>query len=134
MLCFEKTAVPARECPWTPGRDLWWADVIPTQPGECEPEWLDAEDPLFLLYTSGSTGNPKARHSAVLLIVSSSTQCARTSQTSALRSSGRHCQPPSCVSHDGHGHERAVLCDVAGRAAHDSWVHGRRHSNMPLCL
>eukprot|EP00064_Thunnus_orientalis_P020360 superscaffoldBa00005561_g20495 len=28
-------------------------------PEECEPEWLDAEDPLFILYTSGSTGKPK---------------------------------------------------------------------------
>lgn len=30
-------------------------------PDECEPEWLDAEDPLFILYTSGSTGKPKVR-------------------------------------------------------------------------
>lgn len=30
-------------------------------PEECEPEWLDAEDPLFILYTSGSTGKPKVR-------------------------------------------------------------------------
>ena len=67
MLCFEKTAVPATDCPWTPGRDVWWSDVIPTQPVECEPEWMDAEDPLFLLYTSGSTGNPKARTSPVSL-------------------------------------------------------------------
>jgi acetyl-CoA synthetase len=27
--------------------------------GICEPEWMDAEDPLFILYTSGSTGKPK---------------------------------------------------------------------------
>lgn len=31
-------------------------------PEECEPEWLDAEDPLFILYTSGSTGKPKVGH------------------------------------------------------------------------
>lgn len=30
-------------------------------PDECEPEWLDAEDPLFILYTSGSTGKPKVQ-------------------------------------------------------------------------
>jgi len=30
---------------------------------ECDPEWMDSEDPLFILYTSGSTGKPKASHS-----------------------------------------------------------------------
>ncbi|GAU42268.1 hypothetical protein TSUD_327460 [Trifolium subterraneum] len=34
-------------------------DVIPQYPTTCPVEWLDAEDPLFLLYTSGSTGKPK---------------------------------------------------------------------------
>jgi acetyl-CoA synthetase len=41
------------------GRDLWWHDVIEGQPPTCEPEWVDAEHPLFVLYTSGSTGKPK---------------------------------------------------------------------------
>ena len=42
-----------------PKRDLWWHDAIEGQPAACEPEWVDAEHPLFLLYTSGSTGKPK---------------------------------------------------------------------------
>jgi len=41
------------------GRDHWWHDIIEGQPKECEPEWVNAEHPLFLLYTSGSTGKPK---------------------------------------------------------------------------
>ena len=42
-------------------RDLWWQDEMsaPDITAECEPEWMDAEDPLFILYTSGSTGKPK---------------------------------------------------------------------------
>jgi len=43
----------------TAGRDQWMADVIAGQPSTCEPEWVEAEHPLFLLYTSGSTGKPK---------------------------------------------------------------------------
>jgi len=42
-----------------PGRDLWWHDAISEHPPACEPEWVDAEHPLFVLYTSGSTGKPK---------------------------------------------------------------------------
>jgi acetyl-CoA synthetase len=41
------------------GRDLWWEDAVKGQPETCEPEWVDAEHPLFILYTSGSTGKPK---------------------------------------------------------------------------
>jgi acetyl-CoA synthetase len=44
---------------WVEGRDLWWHDVVAGQSESCEPEWVDAEHPLFLLYTSGSTGKPK---------------------------------------------------------------------------
>ena len=41
------------------GRDIWWHEAIEGQPPSCEPEWVDAEHPLFVLYTSGSTGKPK---------------------------------------------------------------------------
>lgn len=44
---------------WTEGRDLWWHNVVESQATTCEPEWMNAEDPLFILYTSGSTGRPK---------------------------------------------------------------------------
>lgn len=43
----------------TPGRDIWWHDLVNGVKAHCEPEILDAEHPLFLLYTSGSTGKPK---------------------------------------------------------------------------
>ena len=41
------------------GRDLWADDLVAQQSDVCEPEWVEAEHPLFLLYTSGSTGKPK---------------------------------------------------------------------------
>jgi acetyl-CoA synthetase len=43
----------------TAGRDKWMDDVVAGQSTTCEPEWVEAEHPLFLLYTSGSTGKPK---------------------------------------------------------------------------
>jgi len=47
------------KCNFKEGRDLWWDDVMAKASGDCPPEWMDAEDPLFILYTSGSTGKPK---------------------------------------------------------------------------
>ena len=41
------------------GRDIWWSDAIAEQSSENEAEEMDAEDMLFILYTSGSTGQPK---------------------------------------------------------------------------
>jgi acetyl-CoA synthetase len=47
------------------GRDLWMHELVATQSKVCEPEWVDAEHPLFILYTSGSTGKPKGvQHSS----------------------------------------------------------------------
>jgi acetyl-CoA synthetase len=40
-------------------RDVWWHEAVQAQSAECPVEWMDAEDPLFILYTSGSTGTPK---------------------------------------------------------------------------
>jgi acetyl-CoA synthetase len=56
VVVYQRTGGPAV---MAPGRDLWWHDVIANQSETCEPEWVEAEHPLFLLYTSGSTGKPK---------------------------------------------------------------------------
>jgi acetyl-CoA synthetase len=56
VIVFKRTGKPV---PMEEDRDVWWHDIIEGQPATCDPEWVDAEHPLFLLYTSGSTGKPK---------------------------------------------------------------------------
>lgn len=45
--------------PWQPGRDLWWHELLSQASPHCPAEPMDAEQPLFILYTSGTTGKPK---------------------------------------------------------------------------
>ncbi|GAB3402266.1 acetate--CoA ligase [Schumannella luteola] len=62
----EATATPAATpgaeaggIPWTEGRDVWWHDTVDVADDIHEPEFFDAETPLFIIYTSGTTGKPK---------------------------------------------------------------------------
>jgi acetyl-CoA synthetase len=56
VLVVRRTGV---DVPWTQGRDVWWHDVVDSASPQHSAEAFDAEHPLFLLYTSGTTGKPK---------------------------------------------------------------------------
>lgn len=56
VLCLERTK---GKVSMQSGRDHWLNELLANAKVECAPEIMDAEDPLFILYTSGSTGQPK---------------------------------------------------------------------------
>ncbi len=59
VLVFRRSEHEEYPCKLTEGRDHWYHDLVGDVDLFCEPEKLDAEDMLFLLYTSGTTGKPK---------------------------------------------------------------------------
>ena len=48
-----------QEGPWIEGRDIWWHDLVDRQSSVHLPQFFDSENPLFILYTSGTTAKPK---------------------------------------------------------------------------
>ena len=56
VLVVKRNAEPTA---WVEGRDLWWHDVVPAASAEHSAQAFESEHPLFILYTSGTTGKPK---------------------------------------------------------------------------
>ena len=55
----DKSLEISASLPWNENIDVDWSKLIDSQKPHCDIEWMDGEDPLFILYTSGSTGKPK---------------------------------------------------------------------------
>ena len=61
VIVYRRTGI---DCEMREGRDLWWQDAVNGLEAVCEPEWVDAEHPLFLLYTSDPRQTEGIQHSS----------------------------------------------------------------------
>ena len=59
VVVYRRAGADAKPVGMKQGRDLWWHELMAKAQAECPPEWMDAEDLLYILYTSGTTGKPK---------------------------------------------------------------------------
>ena len=59
VVVVRRTMADEFDCDMDSGRDHWYHDLMAEADETCEPVWMDSEDPLFILYTSGTTGKPK---------------------------------------------------------------------------
>ena len=96
------------------GRDVWWHEAVPAAEASCPVEWMDAEAPLFVLYTSGYaelTPPPSMRMGCPAR--------ARTHRLRAVCMCDRRAQ---------------VDWQAEGRTAHCRWLYGIRGDHFQVCL